>query len=124
MSIDYLVCEVCGEGFPDVMEYGYCGNCEATLCEYCFADMQVKYGEIGEDHEQACNVGEFAPNKCDECTKPKLDTKKFETLLYFLVKDATRYDFSEFLENAELTLEDYESIKKYLEFTYGIKTYL
>ncbi|WP_077297366.1 hypothetical protein [Virgibacillus pantothenticus] len=121
MGIDYLVCEVCGEGFPDVMEYGFCGNCEATLCEDCFADMQVKYGEIGEDHEQACNVGEFAPNKCDECTKPKIDTKKFETFMYYLAKDEVK---PEFLKRADLTLEDYESIKKYLEFTYGINMYL
>lgn len=124
MGIDYLVCTVCGEGFPDVMDHGFCGSCEETLCEYCFADMREKYGEIGEDHEQACNIGELAPNKCDECMKPKLDVKKFETLLYFLVKNAANIDFPEFLESAELTPEDYESIKKYLEFTYGTNMYL
>ncbi|MFS0562559.1 hypothetical protein AB1K91_17675 [Terribacillus sp. 179-K 1B1 HS] len=123
MGIDYLVCEVCGDAFPDVGYYGYCGGCESALCGGCVEDMGEKYGRVDPESEFAEDYGEESPCKCDECTKPKLDTEKFETLMYFLIKGAAKYDFAEFLENAGLTEKDYEDIEAYLKTTYGIKTY-
>lgn len=124
MGIDYYSCKLCGEAFPEVIHYGHCGNCEETLCGDCYDEMREKYGELGEDHEKASWYGEEAPNRCDECNKPTLDIKKLETLLYFLIKDAAKYSFTEFLEEIGLTDNDYQEMKKYLEETYGIKMYL
>ncbi|WHY75723.1 hypothetical protein QNH20_16525 [Neobacillus sp. WH10] len=53
-----------------------------------------------------------------------MDNKKFEKLMYFLIKDAAKYSFVEFLDESGLTEEDFEEIKKYLQETYGIKMYL
>ncbi|MGG4440000.1 hypothetical protein [Brevibacillus fortis] len=53
-----------------------------------------------------------------------MDNKKFETLMYFLVKRAARESFVDFIDNIGLTMDDYAEIKKYLKDTYGIKTYL
>jgi 5-bromo-4-chloroindolyl phosphate hydrolysis protein len=53
-----------------------------------------------------------------------MNVKKFETLMYFLLKDACKYSFSEFLEESGLAESDYEEIKKHLEETYKIKLYL
>jgi hypothetical protein len=124
MGIDYYSCVVCGEAFPDVIDYGHCGKCEETLCGDCRDKMGEKYGVIGEEHEKASWYGEDAPNCCDECNKPTIDNKKFETLMYFLIKDVAKYNFYEFLEEIGLTDDDYEHIKNYLSETYGIKMYL
>jgi hypothetical protein len=124
MGIDYYSCEVCGEAFPDVIDYGHCGGCEEVLCGNCREEMGEKYGVLGEDHEKASWYGENAPNSCDSCNKPKLDNKKFETLMYFLIKDAVKYGFSDFLEEINLTDDDYNQIKNYLQSTYNIKMYL
>lgn len=53
-----------------------------------------------------------------------MNAKKFETLMYALLKDASKYGFLEFLEEAGLTEADYDRIKKELETTYNIKLYL
>lgn len=53
-----------------------------------------------------------------------MNLKKFETLLYFLIKDAAKYDFNEFLEEHGITEDDYREIKYHLQETYGIKMYL
>lgn len=124
MGIDYLVCGQCGEAFPDVIDYGICGGCEQVFCEGCIDEVREKYGVLGEDHEDAGIFGEDAPLKCIECTKPTLDTAKFDALMYRLIKDASRISFADFLENAGLTEEDYAGISEYIRYTYGIKTYL
>lgn len=46
-------------------------------------------------------------NMANQKTKPN----KTETLLYGLLKLAARSDFVEFLDNWELTLEDFDEIK-------------
>jgi hypothetical protein len=102
MGIDYYSCVVCGEAFPDVIDYGHCGKCEETLCGDCRDEMGEKYGVLGEEHEKASWYGAEAPNCCDECNKPTMDNKKFETLMYFLIKDSAKYSFSEFLEEIGL----------------------
>ena len=35
MSIDYEVCRVCGEAFPDCEEYAYCDKCGNTFHMDC-----------------------------------------------------------------------------------------
>lgn len=67
MSIDYYSCAVCGDAFPDVIDYGYCANCEETLCSHCRDEMGKTYGVLGEDHEKADIFGENAPKHCTEC---------------------------------------------------------
>jgi 5-bromo-4-chloroindolyl phosphate hydrolysis protein len=53
-----------------------------------------------------------------------MDNKKFETLMYFLIKDVAKFGFNDFLEEIGLTEDDYELIKKHLESTYKIEMYL
>jgi len=53
-----------------------------------------------------------------------MDNDKFQTFMYFLIKDAAKYSFAEFLEEAGLTEKDYDEIKTELESRYGIKLYL
>lgn len=67
MGIDYYSCTVCGEAFPDVVDYGSCGNCEETLCAHCRDRMVEEFGTIGEDHVNSDNYGEDAPRYCTEC---------------------------------------------------------
>lgn len=53
-----------------------------------------------------------------------MDIKKFQKFMYYLVKDATRESFVDWLEERDLTEDDYEEIKKELEEHYKIKMYL
>jgi hypothetical protein len=53
-----------------------------------------------------------------------MDNKKFEKLMYRLLKDASRHSFVDFLEACGITEIEYNEIKKYLEDTYNIKLYL
>lgn len=77
MGIDYYSCEICSEAFPDVVHYGHCGKCAATLCGHCFDRMREENGELGEEHEKANYYGEHAPNSCDSCNGTVIDTTKF-----------------------------------------------
>lgn len=31
-GIDYLTCDICGEGFPDVIDYVCCEECSKVYC--------------------------------------------------------------------------------------------
>ncbi|WP_342468209.1 hypothetical protein NSS78_16340 [Bacillus sp. FSL W8-0920] len=53
-----------------------------------------------------------------------MNNKAFETLMYGLLKEASRRSFSEFLEVWDISEEEYAEIKKHLQETYGIKLYL
>jgi hypothetical protein len=53
-----------------------------------------------------------------------MDTKKFSTLMYWLTKTVAKYDFTDFLEEIGLTMEEYHEIRDYLKKTYGTETYL
>lgn len=53
-----------------------------------------------------------------------MDAKKFEKLMYGLLKNASRDSFVEFLELWDISEDEYEAIKQHLESTYGIKLYL
>lgn len=83
MGIDYYNCEICDEIFNDCGHYGHCGNCEAIMCGHCYDEMSEKYGELGEDHENADDYGEDAPNRCDKCTGDIIDPNAF---LQFVIK--------------------------------------
>lgn len=67
MGIDYHSCAICDDAFPDVIDYGYCGNCEEVLCAHCRDEMGEKYGVFDEDHEKTDWFGENTPVHCDEC---------------------------------------------------------
>lgn len=53
-----------------------------------------------------------------------MDNTVFGTLMYALLREASRRSFSEFLETWEISEEEYAEIKKHLQETYGIKLYL
>ncbi len=53
-----------------------------------------------------------------------MDSKKFETLMYGLLKNASRISFVDFLETWGISKQEYDEIKKHLETTYNIKLYL
>lgn len=53
-----------------------------------------------------------------------MDNKKFEKLMYGLLKNASRISFVDFLETWDISEQEYGEIKKHLESTYGIKLYL
>lgn len=54
----------------------------------------------------------------------KVNAEKFNTLMYHLTKQAAKFDFNEFLEDINITEEEYNIIKKYLKVKYGIETYV
>lgn len=83
MGIDYYNCEVCDEIFADCGPCGFCGKCEAYLCGHCLDEMRERNGEIGEDHENADDYGEDAPNGCDKCDGTIINEGAF---VAFLVK--------------------------------------
>lgn len=39
MSIDFYVCDKCGETFPDCSEYTYCEDCNGNLCGDCSKEI-------------------------------------------------------------------------------------
>lgn len=53
-----------------------------------------------------------------------MDAKKFEKLMYGLLKNASRISFIDFLETWGITEQEYDEIKEHLETTYNIKLYL
>lgn len=53
-----------------------------------------------------------------------MDNQKFETLMYFLLKEAARESFVDFLDDIGLTEKDYNDIKAHIETTYDVKLYL
>lgn len=52
-----------------------------------------------------------------------MDNEKFGRLMYFLTKLAARDSFVDFLEDLDISEDEYEEIKKYLEETYKVKLY-
>lgn len=78
MGIDYEVCKVCREAFPDVVDYGWCGTCEDSICERCNKKMIEKYGQVNEDSKFAQNYGEYNPVTCDRCENPSVTISKEE----------------------------------------------
>ena len=53
-----------------------------------------------------------------------MDNKKFENLMYGLLKNASKNSFIDFLETWGITEDEYYEIKKHLETQYNIKLYL
>jgi hypothetical protein len=77
MGVDYYNCEVCNDIYCDAGYYGYCGNCEASLCGSCYDEMRKLHGELGEDHEKAGDFGEDAPKCCSVCDGSVIDDAVF-----------------------------------------------
>lgn len=77
MGVDYYNCEICDNIFHDAGHYGYCGNCEASLCGRCYDRMSEKNGELPEDHENYGDYGEDSPSCCDKCDGTVLDKTAF-----------------------------------------------
>jgi len=89
MSIDYFTCRLCLKAFPDVLEYGYCGNCEDVLCQDCLEEMQDKYGLVDEDSKACDYYGSSTPKYCIECD-PEIVRDK-DIVEYFLdLSNSTR----------------------------------
>lgn len=115
MGIDYLVCKSCGEAFPDVIDYGYCGNCKEVVCEYCKDKMIEKYGIADENSKFSDDYGEDNPVKCDSCVNPTVTISKgeYDRLLdreYFLecLESAGVDNWGGFSDAYELYREDDE----------------
>lgn len=81
MGVDYYNCEMCEEIFSDAGYWGTCGNCESMMCGHCHDEMRTKNGVLGEEHENADDFGEDAPNCCDKCDGSKLDETAFVNYL-------------------------------------------
>lgn len=50
--------------------------------------------------------------------------KKMQTLMYFLTKNAARQSYAEFLEDLNITEEDYEEIKALWKEKLGVTPYV
>ena len=76
MSIDYEVCRICGEIFPDCEEYAYCDKCGNTFHMDC---VGLESGE------------ELTPDKCPICSMEIITP---EDLLNFIFteKGINRHD--------------------------------
>lgn len=53
-----------------------------------------------------------------------MNNETFSRLMYALTKEAARCSFADFLENWEISEEEYEEIKAHLTEQYGVKTYV
>ena len=53
-----------------------------------------------------------------------MDTKKFDNLMYGLLKNASKVSFVDFLKTWGISEQEYDEIKKHLEETYKIKLYV
>ncbi len=43
-GIDYYVCDICKESFPDVIDYYYCATCDKNYCsDECAEEADLKY---------------------------------------------------------------------------------
>jgi len=84
MSVDYLICGICGETFGDCVLYYTCVNCESHICNYCYAGQVEKHGIIGDEHEKNNWYGEDALNKCDFCIKEESDKKLSDEIMAIL----------------------------------------
>lgn len=67
MGVDWKVCGICGETFPDCGEYYKCAKCEGYVCTSCYDD-QLKYGTVKEDSDEAVDFGDDALVECDCCS--------------------------------------------------------
>ena len=50
--------------------------------------------------------------------------KKIETWLYFLVKNAARQSYNDFLKDCDISKEEYEQIKIKISETFNCKLYV
>jgi len=105
MSIDYYNCDLCGEIFPDVIEYGYCTNCEEILCKKCKYEQIEKYGLVEEGTEMADYYGENNPAKCDLCSGEVV--RDIDIIQWFIKNTGiTREDIVKFIkEDIGVTIE-------------------
>ena len=83
MGIDYLVCDHCGEAFPDVCDHYYCDGCGRVFCSYCAEEAGLKFYD---DEDCCCEV-----ESCIYCRKEAFDDN---ALLNYLLKkyNITRED--------------------------------
>ena len=63
MGVDFLVCGICGETFPDCGIYYHCGGCEDCICEICYDSQKEKYG-ISSSPEVISDWAEQASSSC------------------------------------------------------------
>ena len=91
MGIDYYVCDVCGESYPDCGPCGMCGNCESSLCGDCHDKAKEKYGVHTDDSYDSL--------KCQLCTK---DVITNDVMVEFLLKriGVTRKQVEKDIRNA------------------------
>lgn len=52
-----------------------------------------------------------------------MNKEVFSTLMYALTKECARSSFVEFLEEWDITYEEYQEIKEYLKENYDVNTY-
>jgi len=95
MSIDYLSCSHCGDGFPDVIDYISC-DCGRTWCclECAEEDGFMEMPEIGSTEE------EYPATSCKYCREEDFDDSE---LLEFAL------DF--FCSDREEIIEEYKKFK-------------
>ena len=72
MSIDYEVCGVCGEAFPDCEDYAYCDKCGNTFHRDCIDDWD---GE------------ELTPDKCPICSMEIIPPEDLLNFIFIIDKD-------------------------------------
>lgn len=68
MSVDFIVCSVCGEAFSECSPHWYCSNCEGKICVDCYSKEEELYGTIDiSNKDLVAKYGSEALNSCSYC---------------------------------------------------------
>ena len=99
MGVDLLVCDECEKGFPDVIDYEYCG-CGKVWCDGDCAELGGLRKEYDDD-------GDYdGEGTCKYCRKEDAtDSELLKTALY-LMDNMSREE----LVRAYFELEEYEDV--------------
>lgn len=55
MTVSYLVCHLCGGGYPDMSDCSSCEGCEANFCSDC-TDVRTNIATDVEGREVSCTL--------------------------------------------------------------------
>ena len=89
MGVDFHVCPLCKETYPDCGEVRFCEGCETSFCGYCEPEVDIgetcplcRYDEVSTEQVLEWTIANYGlPNKkalenaCKADLKGRLETK-------------------------------------------------
>lgn len=77
MGVEFLICRICNDTFPDCGEFSHCAGCRKNFCKYCAKDFVFESYEEPEKGEPVPEV------TCPVCTMQHISDKE---LLAFVIE--------------------------------------